>query len=162
MEHSFPLSHPGRQSECQKAKKAWPLFGPLLPIICSRFQFSSFSAKLSGPPRQSNFGAWVCNPYQIGYALEWNPPEPSNSTKTWICDCFMLGKSSKNVLPNGGLKMIYHGTIRKKITKQKKNPSWVLYKFPDTRCCLIPPWNLQKDAWNPNPRGLALDPKKSW
>ena len=35
------------------------------------------------------------------------------------CMCSLLGTCSKNILPNGGEKMvIYHCTIRKKITKQ--------------------------------------------
>ena len=46
-------------------------------------------------------------------------------TLSWICLATMLGKSSKNLLPNGGLIVIYHGIIRKK-SPQKTNPSHYL------------------------------------
>ena len=44
-----------------------------------------------------------------------------NNRKLWSV-CSMPGKSSKNVLPNGGLMVIYHDTISKNITK--KHISW--------------------------------------
>ena len=45
----------------------------------------------------------------------------------WICDSRMLGKSSKNILPKGGLMVIYHGRIRKTSPSNKsKLPEKIL------------------------------------
>ena len=41
---------------------------------------------------------------------------------TWICDCLVLGKSSKHILQNGDLMLIYYGRIRKNHLKQVTNP----------------------------------------
>ena len=38
----------------------------------------------------------------------------------WICDSKMLGTSSKNILPKGGLMVIYHGIFRNNL---RTNPS---------------------------------------
>ena len=39
----------------------------------------------------------------------------------------MPGKSSKHILPNGGLIVIYHGTIRKKSQKTQIQDHWVVF-----------------------------------
>ena len=45
--------------------------------------------------------------------------QPLGIATTWICMATMLGKSSKHILPNGGLMVIYHSTMKKKLTLNK-------------------------------------------
>ena len=61
-----------------------------------------FFSFLCGEETTSDFG-----PFEVYVICSLRVP------KTWICDSSVLGKKQTNILPNGGLMVIYHGNFVK-------------------------------------------------
>ena len=126
-------THPSPKTSSWCHLRMPPGSGAVDVSICLRFDIiwptahraqcmeSTFLLHNSFPHLLQSLGYCTSKPER----LAWNSLQPWENPKplppTWICVTLMLAKSSKHILPNGGLMVVYHGRIRKKITPKNKS-----------------------------------------
>ena len=126
-------THPSPKTSSWCHLRMPPGSGAVDVSICLRFDIiwptahraqcmeSTFLLHNSFPHLLQSLGYCTSKPERLAWnSLQtWENPKPL--PPTWICVTLMLAKSSKHILPNGGLMVVYHGRIRKKITPKNKS-----------------------------------------